>query len=263
MCIDYRALNKLTVRNRYPLPRIDECLEQLSGAKVFTSLDLKSGYHQVRLREEDKPKTAFNTRYGQYQFRVLPFGLTNAPPTFQAMMNRVLGDFLDKFVMVYLDDILIYSKDMQEHKRHVKMVLDKLREHKFFLNRGKCEFGVEELIFVGYRITKDGILPDQAKVKTIQEWPVPTNVQEVRQFLGTTAYYRRFIKNYAHVAAPMTNLTQGSGPKKRSIVWTVECQEAFDKLKQELTNAPLLMSPVIDKPFKVYTDASDYACGAV
>jgi hypothetical protein len=132
MCIDYRAVNKLTVRNRYPLPRIDECLERLAGAKVFTSLDLKSGYHQVRLRDEDKPKTAFNSRYGQYQFKVLPFGLTNAPPTFQALMNKILGDFLDKFVMVYLDDILIYSKNQEDHAKHVKLVLDKLRANQLW-----------------------------------------------------------------------------------------------------------------------------------
>jgi transposase InsO family protein len=263
LCVDYRAINKITVKNRYPLPRIDECLEQLGSAKYFSTLDLKSGYHQVRLRDQDKEKTAFNTRYGQFQFKVLPFGLTNAPPTFQSLMNRVLEEFKDKFALVYLDDILIFSPTLDQHEQHVRMVLDKLREHHLYLNPEKCRFGVQELSFVGYKVTANGILPEDAKVKKVQEWPTPTNVQEVRQFLGLASYYRRFIANFANIAAPMSDLTQGTGSKCRKIEWTTKCEEAFQALKQSLTNAPILRAPDSSRPYIIYTDASDFACGAV
>ncbi|KAG1035859.1 hypothetical protein G6F43_013161 [Rhizopus delemar] len=237
MCIDYRALNKLTVRNKHPLPRIDECLDRLKGAQYFTSLDLKSGYHQVRIAPEDVPKTAFNTRYGQFEFLVLPFGLTNAPPTFQSLMNRVLGDYLDRFALVYLDDILIFSKTKEEHQRHVKHVLDLLRAEKLIANLKKCEFGKKELIFVDFKITPSGILPSPLKVNVIRDWPRLQNVQEVRQFMGLAQHYRRFIPNFASIASPLTDLTRGIGPKKRPIVWTSECQASFDKIKELLTSA--------------------------
>ncbi len=263
MCIDYRALNKVTVKNKHPLPRIDECLDRLQGSSYFTSLDLKSGYHQVRIHPNDVPKTAFNTRYGQYEFLVLPFGLTNAPPTFQSLMNSVLGDCLDKFALVYLDDILIYSNNEQEHKQHVKHVLGLLRKAKLIGNLKKCEFGKRELVFVGYKITSQGILPDPSKVNSIKNWPVLTNVQEVRSFIGLAQYYRRFMPNFAAIASPLTDLTRGTGPKKRSINWTKECQESFDKIKTLLTSAPVLELPNMAKPFRIETDASDYGVGAV
>ncbi|CDH56333.1 retrotransposon ty3-gypsy subclass [Lichtheimia corymbifera JMRC:FSU:9682] len=207
MCVDYRAINQVTKRNSHPLPRIDECLEQLGGAKYFSSIDLKSGYHQVRIRDEDIPKTAFNTRYGSYEFLVLPFGLTNAPPTFQRLMNSVLGDCLDQFALVYLDDILIFSKTKEDHVKHVRHVLDRLRDAKLVANRKKCEFFKTELEFVGYLVSGAGILPSAAKVKAIQEWPKPTNVQEVRQFVGLATHYRCFIRNFSSIAAPLTDLT--------------------------------------------------------
>ena len=263
MCIDYRALNKVTIKNKHPLPRIDECLDRLQGSSHFTSLDLKSGYHQVRISPSDVPKTAFNTRYGQYEFLVLPFGLTNAPPTFQQLMNSVLGDCLDKFALVYLDDILIYSKTDSEHKQHVKHVLELLRKAKLIGNLKKCEFGKRELVFVGYKITPNGILPDPSKVNSIKNWPALTNVQEVRSFIGLAQYYRRFIPNFAAIASPLTDLTRGTGPKKRSINWTEECQVAFDKIKDLLTSAPVLALPDMNKPFRIETDASDFGVGAV
>ena len=263
MCVDYRAVNKLTTRNNHPLPRIDECLDRLKGASHFSSLDLKSGYHQVRINPEDVPKTAFNTRYGQFEFLVLPFGLTNAPPTFQSLMNRVLGDCLDKFALVYLDDILIFSETEEDHKKHVRHVLNRLKDAQLIANLKKCEFGKRELIFVGFKITPDGILPSPSKVDAVKNWPVLNNVQEVRQFMGLAQHYRRFIPGFASIAAPLTDLTRGTGPKKRPITWTNECQVAFDHIKKLLTSAPVLQVPDMIKPYRIETDASDFGCGAV
>ncbi|KAG2190799.1 hypothetical protein INT47_010346 [Mucor saturninus] len=263
MCVDYRALNKVTIRNNHPLPRIDECLERLKGANHFTSLDLRSGYHQVRIQQSDVPKTAFNTRYGQYEFLVLPFGLTNAPPTFQHLMNKVLGDCLDDFALVYLDDILIFSKTPEEHEKHVRHVLNRLREAKLIANQKKCEFNKKELTFLGFQVSAKGILPSPDKIKTIQDWTPPNNVQEVRQFIGLAQHYRRFIPGFAGIAAPLTDLTKGVGPKKRPIVWTDVCQTSFDILKDKLSSAPVLLAPDMDKPFRIETDASDFGVGAV
>lgn len=263
LCIDYRAINRVTKRNSHPLPRIDECLEQLGGARYFSSIDLKSGYHQVRIRPEDVPKTAFNTRYGSFEFLVLPFGLTNAPPTFQRLMNSVLGDCLDQYALVYLDDILVFSKTAADHKRHVQEVLQRLRKAQLYANWKKCEFNKRELEFVGFRISAEGILPSASKVKAIQDWPQPTNVQEVRQFIGLGSHYRRFIRDFSTIAAPLTDLTKGTGPKKRTIVWTPECQNAFDEIKSRMVQAPILQPPNQDLPYVIETDASDYGVGAV
>ncbi|SAM00834.1 hypothetical protein [Absidia glauca] len=258
MCIDYRALNQVTRRNKHPLPRIDECLEQLAGARFFSSIDLKSGYHQVRIHEDDIPKTAFTTRYGSFEFVVLPFGLTNAPPTFQRLMNKVLGDAL-----VYLDDILIYSKTKEEHLQHVRLVLEKLRKATLYANMKKCSFLQETVTFVGFRVSAAGIRPSDEKIKVVQDWPVPSNVQEVRQFLGLASHYRRFVKDFSTVASPLSDLTKGVGPKKRDITWSPQCQEAFDLLKNALQTSPVLMMPRDDTPFVIDTDASDYGIGAV
>ncbi|KAG0741236.1 hypothetical protein G6F22_005145 [Rhizopus arrhizus] len=263
MCIDYRAINSLTKRISTPLPRIDECLERLGGAKYFSSIDLKSGYHQVRIRKEDIPKTAFNTRYGSYEFLVLPFGLTNSPPTFQKMMNDVLRDYVDKFVLVYLDDILIFSKTKDEHEKHLRMVLQRLRENKLYVNPKKCDFNKKAVEFLGYRVSEKGVLPSSSKINAIREWPRPTNVQEVRQFIGLCSHYRRFISGFSTVATPLTDLTKGTGAKKRSIHWTSECELAFKKLKDLMSTAPVLQSPDLTKPFIIETDASDFGVGAV
>lgn len=263
LCIDYRAINQVTKRNGHPLPRIDECLERLNGARFFTSIDLKSGYHQVRIREEDVPKTAFNTRYGSYEFLVLPFGLTNAPPTFQRLMNSILGEYLDKCVLVYLDDILVFSRTQEDHIKHVRQLLECLRKAQLYANLKKCEFNKQELEFVGFHVSDQGILPSKSKVAAVQSWPVPTNVQEVRQFLGLASHYRRFIKNFANIAAPLTDLTHGNGHKRRSIEWSNRCQEAFDRIKTCMSSAPILVAPDPDKPFVVETDACDYGVGAV
>jgi transposase InsO family protein len=260
MCIDYRALNKITVKNRYPLPRIDELMDQLHGATTFSKLDLQSGYWQIRIAEQDVPKTAFRTRYGHFEWKVMPFGLTNAPATFQHLMNKILQLYLDKFVVVYLDDILIFSKTPEEHLEHVAKVLEVLRDNQLYVGLDKCAFGLSEIDFLGHVVSADGIKPDPKKVAAVTEWPTPTSVREVRGFLGLTGYYRRFIKHYAQKAYPLTELT------KENVKWCwrdeVEGQ-AFEGLKRALVTAPVLVIPDPSLPYEVYTDASKFALGAV
>ncbi|EIE84465.1 hypothetical protein RO3G_09175 [Rhizopus delemar RA 99-880] len=264
MCCDYRMLNKVTLKQKIQLPRIDECLERLHKAKYFTSLDLTNGFHQQRLSETDSIKTAISTRYGQFCWKVVPFGLSNSGPAFQKMMNSILADYIDKFVMVYLDDILIFSTgDEEQHKKHVRLVLKKLDEAKLIINKKKCRFNRKELTFLGFNISAEGIKPAPEKVKAVFDWPTPTNVQQVRQFIGLAQHYRRFISGFAGIAAPLTNLTKGSGPKRRAITWTEDCQKSFDLIKRKLSSAPVLMTPDMTKPFRIECDASDFAIGAV
>ena len=263
LCVDYRALNQVTKRHSHPLPRIDECLERLSRARYFSTIDLKSGYHQVKIKTEDISKTAFNTRYGSFEWLVLPFGLRNAPPVFQAMINKALGDCIDKFALVYLDDILIYSKTEQEHEQHVRQVLDRLGDAKLVANIKKTELFKTELEFVGFYISANGILPSKSKVKAIQEWPVPKNVQMVRQFIGLCSHYRRFIRGFSSITSCLTDLTKGTGAKKRSIVWTQKCQAAFEKIKHCMTAAPVLLPPDPEKSYIIEVDSSDYSVGGV
>ncbi|MGB8167070.1 MAG: reverse transcriptase domain-containing protein, partial [Chthoniobacteraceae bacterium] len=259
LCVDYRALNKITVKNRYPLPRIDELMDRLQGASVFSKLDLQSGYWQIRIKEEDIPKTAFRTRYGHYEWRVLPFGLTNAPATFQALMNRVLHPFLDQFVVVYLDDILVFSRTPEEHLNHLEQVLTALEKHELYVGMDKCGFGLAEVDFLGHVVSGAGIRPDPAKIVAVQEWPVPSSVKDVRSFLGLTGYYRRFIKHYSAKALPLTELTKAECGWR----WGESEQAAFTQLKQAIMSAPVLAMPDPALPYEVYTDASAFALGAV
>ena len=259
MCVDYRALNKVTVKNRYPLPRIDELLDRLHGATVFSKLDLASGYWQVRVADADVPKTAFRTRYGHYEWRVMPFGLTNAPATFQAMMNDVLRPYLDDFCTVYLDDILVYSKTPEEHLHHLRLVLEALQRHELYAGLDKCAFGLAEVDFLGHVVSSAGLKPDPAKVAAVQEWPVPQTLRDVRSFLGLSGYYRRFIRHYSKLALPLTELTRADCPWQ----WGERQQEAFDALKAALVSAPVLALPDPSKPYEIYTDASGFALGAV
>lgn len=260
LCIDYRALNKLTIKNKYPLPRIDDLLDQLHGATVFSKIDLQSGYHQVRIATEDIPKTAFRTRYGHFEWTVMPFGLTNAPATFQALMNSVLRPYLYRFVLVYLDDILIYSRTPEEHAEHLRLVLTALRAHKLYAKLSKCAFGKRQLGFVGHIISRAGIAMEPGKVEAIQKWPKPTNLTELQRFLGLANYYRRFVKGYSRVAAPLTNLAT---PKIEGWPWGEQQDEAFAALKHALSTAPVISAPDMSQPFIVTTDASDFAVGAV
>jgi len=259
MCIDYRALNKLTVKNRYPLPRIEDLFDQLAGAKVFSSLDLSQGYHQIRITPEDVPKTAFRTPMGHYQFRVLSFGLTNAPATFQATMNNIFRQHVGKFVLVYLDDILIFSKTEAEHKQHLDAVLQLLRDNKLYAKMSKCQFFQEELAYLGHLVGKDGIKVDPKKVESVRDWPVPQNVPHVRAFLGLANYFRRFMKGYSAIVQPLTQLTKKDVP----FTWSAKCQEAFELVKSTLTSAPVLAMADPDEPYEVISDASTFALGAV
>nr|GFC09177.1 putative reverse transcriptase domain-containing protein [Tanacetum cinerariifolium] len=194
MCIDYRKLNKLTLKNRYPLLRIDDLFDQLQGSRVYSKIDLRSGYHQLRVREEDIPKTAFRTRYGHYEFQVMPFGLTNAPMVFMDLINRACKPYLDRFMIVFIDDILIYSKNRKEHEGHLKLILKLLKEEKLYAKFSKCEFWLSKVQFLGHVIDSEGIHVDPVKIEAIKDWESPKTPTEIRQFLGLVGYYRRFIK---------------------------------------------------------------------
>ncbi|GJV38878.1 putative reverse transcriptase domain-containing protein [Tanacetum coccineum] len=259
MCIDYRELNKLTVKNRYPLPRIDDLFDQLQGSSVYSKIDLRSGYHQLRVREEDIPKTAFRTRYGHYEFQVMPFGLTNAPAVFMDLMNRVCKPYLDKFVIVFIDDILIYSKNKQEHKEHLKIILELLKKEELYAKFSKCEFWIPKVQFLGHVIDSEGIHVDPAKIESIKDWASPKSPTEIRQFLGLAGYYRRFIEGFSKIAKPMTKLTQ----KKVKFVWGDKQEAAFQLLKQKLCSAPILALPEGSEDFIAYCDASKKGLGAV
>ncbi|GJU53022.1 putative reverse transcriptase domain-containing protein [Tanacetum coccineum] len=259
MCIDYRELNKLTIKNRYPLPRIDDLFDQLQGACCFSKIDLRSGYHQLRVREEDIPKTAFRTRYGHFEFTVMPFGLTNAPTIFMDLMNRVCKPYLDKFVIVFIDDILIYSKSEEEHEVHLKAILDLLKKEKLYAKFSKCEFWLQEVQFLGHVVNRDGIHVDPSKVESVKNWKTPESSTEIRSFLGLAGYYRRFIENFSKIAKPLTLLTQ----KNKTYVWGDEQDEAFRILKEKLCNAPVLALPDGPDDFVVYCDASKQGFGCV
>jgi len=258
MCIDYRDLNRITVKNRYPLPRMDELFDRLKGAKYFSKMDLRSGYHQVRIHHDDVPKTAFRTRYGHYEFLVLPFGLTNAPATFMHLMQSIFGTHLDDFVIVFLDDILIFSKTLQEHQKHVRKVLELLRENKLYAKMSKCEFFKEEISFLGHVVNSEGVSMEKEKVRATQDWPTPTTVTGVRAFLGLAGYYRRFVKGFSRIASPLTSLLQNDVP----FHWTDTHQQSFDSLKQSISSAPVLIIPDESLPYVVNTDASGFAVGA-
>ena len=258
-CIDYRGLNDITVKNRYPLPLLTSAFELLQGATVFTKLDLRNAYHLVRVREGDEWKTAFNTPSGHYEYLVMPFGLTNAPAVFQALVNDVLRDMLNKFVFVYLDDILIFSKNMSEHICHVQLVLRRLLENSLYVKAEKCEFHVKSATFLGFIVAEGSIQMDPAKVSAVTDWPVPENRKKLQQFLGFANFYRRFIRNYSTVAAPLTALTS----TKQPFAWTPEANKAFATLKDRFTSAPILQMPDADRQFVVEVDASDVGVGAV
>jgi len=259
LCVDYRALNEITVKDRFPLPRVDDLLDRLVGAKIFSHIDLRKGYHQFRVRECDRFKTAFVTRYGQFEWNVLPFGLCNAPATFSRGMHEVFRDLLDSFVVIFLDDILIFSRSLEEHEQHVRVVLERLRQHELYANPEKSKFFRSELVFLGHKVSADGIQVDESKTKAIQEWPIPQTVTEVKAFLGLASYYRKFVRNFSHIAAPLTNLTS----VKKKFQWTPEAEAAFRRLKEALLSPPILQLPDPNKPFAVMTDASEYAIGAV
>jgi hypothetical protein len=263
MCIDYRALNKITVRDRYPLPRIDDLFDKLQGCRYFTSLDLQSGYHQIRITPEDVPKTAFHTPTGLFQFKVLCFGLTNAPATFQRVMNQVFAPYIGKCVLVYLDDILIMSRTLEEHAQHLRMVLTELRKHKFYAKLSKCEFAREQLKFLGHIISGDGISVDPAKTAVVQQWPRPRNLVQLQGFLGLANYFRRFIQGYSSLVAPLTALTSKAAQSFNWEAWSPATLQAFEGVKRALTSPPVLALPNFLLPFEVRTDACVNGSGGV
>src|SRR4051794_5360295 len=240
---NYRPINQATIQNKYPLPRINDLYDQLAGSKVFSKLDLRLGYHQIRVREEDIPKTAFITRYGSYEYTVMSFCLTNAPATFSRLMNYIFMEYLNKFVVVYLDDILVYSKNKEEHAEHLCLILAKLREHKLYAKYSKCEFWLPEVIYLGHVISKDGVVVTPERIQAILDLTPPKTVKQVRRFLGLASYCRRFVEKISKIARPMTNLLH----KGVKFEWTDKCQESFQALKDKLTSPPVLAPPDTQK----------------
>jgi hypothetical protein len=259
MCIDYRPLNDVTVKNKYPLPRIGDLFDQMKGAKIFSKIDLRSGYHQLKIRLEDIPKIAFTSRYVLYKFTVMPFGLTNAPAYFMYLMNKVFMEYLDRFVVVFIDDILVFSQNEEEHEKHLRLVLQKLREHQLYAKFSKCDFWLKKVSFLGHIITEGGIAVDPSKVKAVLDWNPPKNVAEIRSFLGLAGYYRRFIEGFSKIVKPLTSFLE----KGKEFKWDAKCEDSFEELKKRLTTAPVLIMPDIHKGFDVYCDASLQGLGCV
>ena len=233
--------------------------DQLQGAQVFSKIDLRFGYHQMKIKTADVPKTAFYTRYGHYEFLVMPFGLTNASAAFMDLMNRLFKPFLDKFVVVFIDDILIYSKSVEEHENHLRLVLQLLQEKKLYAKLKKCEFWLDSVAFLRHVVSKDGIDVDPKKMEAVVEWNRPNNVTKVRSFLGLVGYYKRFVEGFSHLAMPLTCLTQ----KGAKFDWTRKCEESFQELKRRLVSAPILTIPLGSGGFAIYSDASRKGLGCV
>ncbi|MCO5587306.1 hypothetical protein L7F22_041254 [Adiantum nelumboides] len=258
MCVDYKALNKITIKNRFPVPCIEDLFDKLQGSTYFSRIDLKSGYHQIRIVNEDILKTTFCTTFGLYEYLVMTFGLTNAPATFNRMMERIFRPHRN-FTGVFFDDVIIYSKSMEEHKKHLQVIFQALRDNKLFINQKESEFFLQEIQYLGHIISKLGIRMDPSKLEVIKERPNPRNLHELRSFIGMCAYYRCFIEKFSLIVGPLHDLTK----KNVKYVWTEKKQEAFDKLKQKLTSQPVLVLPDLSKPFEVQCDACGDCLGAV
>jgi hypothetical protein len=259
LCIDYRPLNAVTIKNKYPLPHIDVLFDQLVGAKVFSKIDLRFGYHQIKIRASDIPKTAFSTRYRLYEYLVMSFGLTNAPAYFTYLTNSVFMPELDKFMVVFIDDILVYSRNEEEHAGHLHVVLQRLREHHLYAKLSKCDFWLKEIKFLGHTISQKGIAVDPDKVQEVMNWKPPTTVRQIRSFLGLAGYYRRFIPDFSRIAKPIKELLK----KGAKFEWDQKCEDAFHTLRQHLTTAPVLAQPDNNKSFDMYCDASGTGLGCV
>jgi hypothetical protein len=259
ICIDYCSLNEVTIKNKYLLPRIDDLLDQLKGACVFSKIDLRSRYHQLKIRATNIPKTTFITRYGLYEYTVMSFGLTNAPAYFMYLMNKVSMEYLDKFMVVFIDDILIFSKNEEEHDEHLRVVLQKLRENQLYAKLSKCEFWLKQVLFLGHIISEGGISVDPSKVKDVLSWNTPQNVSDIRSFLGLTGYYRRFIEGFSKISKPMMELLA----KGNTFEWTPRHETSFQELKKRLTTTPVLTMPDMERPFSIYYDASGQGLGCV
>jgi len=258
LCVDYRALNQITRKDKYPLPRIDEQIDNMRESTVFSKLDLISGYHQLRVAREHVQRTAFVTRFGTYQFRVMPFGLTNAPATFQRLMNFLFANHLSTFIKIYLDDIVLHSRTLEEHAQHLRAALSILRANKLYCKPPKCIFARSEIPFCGFLVGREGIRPMPEKIEVLRTWPRPRDVQSIRRYLGFVGFYQKFVRNYAKIALPMTNLLAKDVP----FTWGAEQQTAFDKIRDVLVTGTLLTFPDYSKAFHLHLDASLYAIGA-
>src|SRR5882724_1376465 len=259
LCVDFRGLNKITKKDRYPLPLISDLLDSSGRARIYTKIDLQHAYHLVRIAEGDEWKTAFRTRYGSFEWQVMPFGLTNSPAAFQRFMNDIFADMLDVCVIVYLDDILIYSDNIEQHREHVREVLRRLRHNGLFAGINKCTFHADSVEYLGYILSPTGLSMDPAKVQTIQDWPEPRKVKDIQSFLGFANFYRRFIHEYSDIVIPLTRLT------RKDLKWnfSAACRDAFNQLKTAFLSAPVLTHWIPDTPMTVETDASDYAIAAI
>ncbi len=258
-CIDYRGVNNITVKNTYPLPLMSSAFERLQGASIFTKLDLRNAYHLVRIREGDEWKTAFNTPRGHFEYLVMPFGLSNSPAVFQALVNDVLRDMVDQFIYVYLDDILIFSSSLQEHVQHVRRVLQRLLENGLFVKAEKCAFHAQSVPFLGFIVSPEGVRMDPDRVKAVVNWPTPDSRKALLRFLGFANFYRRFIRNFSQLAAPLTALTS----TKMTFRWSNAAEAAFTKLRGRFVSAPILRAPDPTRQFVVEVDASEVGVGAV
>lgn len=258
-CVDYRHLNALTIIGQFPIPIFDELVDELAGASWFSCLDLNSGFHQIRMKEGEEFKTAFQTHFGHFEFKVMSFGLCGAPATFQGAMNTTLQPLLRKCVLVFFDDILVYSQSFEAHLLHLQAVFQLLSKDKWQVKLTKCSFAQRQISYLGHVISKEGVSTDDSKVAAIVSWPTPTNVKELRSFLGLSGYYRKFVRFYAVIAKPLTSLLK----KNTLFVWTSAHQDAFVALKSAMSSAPVLATPDFSHPFGIETDACANGVGAV
>ncbi|MCG8034214.1 MAG: retroviral-like aspartic protease family protein, partial [Candidatus Thiodiazotropha taylori] len=258
-CVDYRALNEITKKDSYPLPHIQDCLDALGGSKWFSSIDCQSGYWQVKVNPEDACKTAFTCSSGLFEFRVMPFGLCNGPPTFQRLVEHVLSNLHWKICLLYIDDIIVFSKTFEEHVERLNQVLARIKSANLKIAPKKCHFFQEKVTFLGHVVSSEGIATDPSKTESVANWPVPKNVKQVRQFVGLASYYRRYIQQFAQIARPLHKLTENGVP----FLWTPECQLSFETLKQKLTSSPILAYPINGTEYILDTDASNDSLGSV